>query len=233
MRNITDLSVSQDRMFAADVIPFRFINTESTITAIKQAFNIKEAESLADKVNFSKGEVKLNKKIKILDFLSIEPRRIWFTLVGTSKEANSFYESLRKIIIRFDQNQLFRASKPLTKIEQTVCTVTLDVDLRNVFVSKFLDYLNSSVIEKCSSKSAKAYIHGMIFYTGIFYEIKDPDLTSHNISLYPTYFTIAPRADTPIEEGRFYTMSPTDLDTHLKLIEEFEKLFKETRGQRK
>ena len=227
MKNITDLNVLQDRIFATDVIPFMFINTESTITAIKQAFNIKETEPLVDKVNFSKGEVKLDKKIKILDFLSIAPKRIWFTLYGTSKEADSFYESLREIIIRFDQNQLFRASKPLIKIEQTVCNVTLDVDFRNMFVKKFLDYLNRGVIEKCSFKSAKAHIRGMRFSTEIFYEPKDPDLISHNISLYPTYFTIGSREGTPLEERRFYTTSPTDSNTHLKLIEEFEKLFKD------
>ena len=227
MRKITDLTVLQDRLYAVDIIPFKFINTQSCLTEIKKAFNFKEVEQLSDKVNFTKGEFKLNKKIKILDFLTIEPKRIWFIQHGTSKEANLFYGSLREIIISFDQNQLFGVSKALIKIEQTVCTATLDVDFRNILVKKFLDYLDRSVIEKLSSKSSRAYIRGMRFSTEILYEPKDPDLTSHNVSFYPVYFTIEPRADTPLEERRFYTASPTDSDTHFKLIEEFEKLFKD------
>jgi hypothetical protein len=227
MKTITDLNVLQDRLYATDIIPFRFINTDSCLTAIKQAFNFKEVESLTDKVNFSKGEFKLNNKIKVLDILSIEPKRIWFNLYGTSKEANSFYTSLRKIIISFDQNELFRRSKALMKIEQTICNATLDVDFKNIFAKKLLDYLNWSVLEKFSSDSAKAYIRGMRLSTEIFYEPKDPNVISHNVSLYPVYFTIEPRVDTPIEERRFHTVSPTDSDTHFKLIEEFEKLFKD------
>lgn len=226
MKNITDLIVTQDRLFATDIIPFRFINTESAINKIKQAFNIKEVESLTDKVNFSKGEVYIGKKLNIVESLSIETKRIWFNIVGTSKDANFFYDSLRTIIIQFDQNHLFKKSKPLIKIEQTVCNANLDIDFRNIFVRKFLDYLNKLVIENCSSNSAEAYTSQLSFFTNIFYKIKDPKLIAHNLPLYPTQFIIAHRADTPPEERRFYTISPTDSDTHLKLLEEFEKLFK-------
>ncbi len=227
MKNITDLTVSQDRIFPIDLIPFRSINAESAINKIRQAFNIKEVDSSqADKVNFLRGETKIGKSIKVIDSLSIEPKRIWFTFVGTSKEANLFYESLKGIVVQFDQNQVFRSSKPLTKIEQTVCSVNLDVDFRNIFADKFNNYLNKTVMEGLSSKLTTAHIKGMIFYTDISYQIKDPSLISHNITLYPTYFSIQPRVDTPLEEKRFYTMSPTDSDTHLKLLEEFERLFK-------
>jgi hypothetical protein len=122
---------------------------------------------------------------------------------------------------------MFTESEALIKIEQTICTVTLDVDFSKVFIGKFFDYLNRGVIEKFSSRSAKAFIRGMRFSTEIFYEIKNPDLASYNIPLYPTHLTIEPRIDTPLKEKRFYTASPTDSDTHIKLLEEFENLFKD------
>ena len=58
------------------------------------------------------------------------------------------------------------------------------------------------------------------------FEVTDSSVAELNIESYTKSFTIEPRIGVSLKEKRFFTSSPTDSKTHIKLISEFEKKLK-------
>jgi len=229
MKNISDIIVTKELYYKTDIIPFRYLSTNSAVSYIKDSFNFVELKSLPDSpssINFTTGEFKLKNKLLIIHSLLIEPRRIMLIISGESKDADLLYKKISTIIDKFDYNKLIKKSEPLLKIEQTSCNVELDFDLNKLFNNKFINYLNDNLINKASNEVVNAYNRELTIRSEIIYNKEDPNLKSNNISPLPTFFTIANRIDTNLEDRRYYTVSPTNSDTHFKLLSELEKLFK-------
>ena len=64
------------------------------------------------------------------------------------------------------------------------------------------------------------------FSARISYDLLDSGLREVGVRLVDKTLTIEPRIRTRLEERRYYTLSPTDSETHLELLREFEKAFR-------
>ena len=67
----------------------------------------------------------------------------------------------------------------------------------------------------------------MIYFNGVDLILHKKLFEKHRITISPRVFIIEPRAGTNYDDKIFYAQSPTDSDTHLKILEEFEKAFKD------
>lgn len=228
MENVTDLKVSQVRVFAADIIPISLITANSTADKIKGALSFGEIEvhpttEGKNIIIFQRGELKRDSRLVIINRIVIEPRRIIVDIDGTSKDANEVYEELLTILSGVGTIDLNVLRKPLFVAEGTQCVVTLNFGFDSIFSKEYLEFLKKRVATGAESDIAKAVVRPSIALAEITYEIKDQILLDNKVGLNPKEFRISPRPGAPLDSRRYIIASPFDSDTHLKIIAELDK----------
>ncbi len=233
MKEITDLTVTQIRVFPVYVVPLSRITTKSCIERIRADLSIGEIEPVSfvggtGPVIFRRGEIKGGNRIIVINGMTIEPRRILLEVAGTSKEAHQVYNALLSSIdseIGIDSGKL---QSPLITSEKTQCSATLDFPFWSLFNNSFIEFLNSEVKKKATSKIAKGSVSPLLAEAEISYQITDKTITENKIGMSPKRFTIALRAGTTLEARRYFLSSPFDSDTHLKLVRYLERAITKT-----
>lgn len=233
MKEITDLTVTQIRVFAVDVVPLSKINTKSCIEKIRGDLSVSQIESTPfiggiGPIIFLRGEIKEENRVIVINRIAVEHRRIILEVVGTSKETDHVYDVLLSSIASVADIDLGRLQIPLLIAETTQCVATLDFPFESLFSNSFIELLNSRVKKEATSKIAKGSVRPLVAEVEISYQIKDETLIKHSISMSPKKFTIAPRTGIPLEARRYFLSSPFDSDTHLNLVRDLEEAITRT-----
>ena len=231
MREIVDLKVTQVRLYPIDVLPLTLLLVEKNLAPFRESLRFKSASAREAKperaiIEFLGGEFEHQGKAHLVDRLTIESQRVTLVLYGTSATADAFYEEVRKIVAAADPEVGFPKSGPYVKVDETSCIVTLDVDFRKLFAPALVKFLEKTVRTRTSTDFASSDVLPARFSARVAYELVNPDLRKAGIRLVDKTLTIEPRVTTRPEERRYYTLSPTDSETHLALLREFEKAFK-------
>lgn len=223
MENITDLTVTQIRIFPVDVIPLGIVTTKSCVEKIRDALSVGEIEARPfiegkNIIIFRRGELKTENELIVVNKIEIDPRRIIIEVGGTSKEATQVYEVLLSSLAATTNLNLDHLRMPLLIAETTRCVVALDFTFNALLSNAFIMFLNSKVEKEASDKIARGSVRPMAVAAEITYQIIDKALIDNNISMNPKQFTIAPRPGAPSDAKKYVISSPFDSDTHLKLI---------------
>jgi len=229
LKEITDLIVTQVRVFAPDTIPFRLIGAKSCTETLKSDFRVDEVQTnlfLPDRgsIVFERGEITKENNVVVINRIVIEPRRIILEVAGTSKEASRIYVLLLKSMESTTNIDLTKLKSPMILAETTQCIATLNFRFDSLLDDSFKKFMYDSVAKVASNKMARASVTPIATEFEITYDVEAQALIEHKISLSPKRFTIAPRANTPLEEKRYSTSSPFDSDTHLRLMQDLEKV---------
>jgi len=233
LKNIADLAVTQIRIFPVDVVPLSVITTKSCVEKIRDALSVGGVElrpSIEGKeiFVFRKGELRRENRLTVINKIEVDPRRIIVKVEGTSKDGNEVYEAFLSTVAEVANVGLEDLRTPLLVAETTQCVVTLDFALSALFNSAFVEFLNEKVEQKAYSNLAKASVRPVATAAEITYEITDKILIDNKISMNPKQFNIAPRPGAPLDAKKYVISSPFDSDTHLKLIEELNKVIART-----
>lgn len=235
MKDVTELTVTETRLFKSDVIPFSTLITASNIQTISSSFIFRTIELVEDEnrnvaaIHMKTGEFRHIDKIFPIEILIIEPRRIIFKIKGDSDIAERFYQAIFQSLSKIDPHGQFKQSKPLIKSTETSCIVTLDFLYRDIFSKKMNDFIDKKAYNACSteiSSIADIQILPKNLAFSVHYDLKDKSLRENNVMISPKSLIIEPRVGVSLKEKRFFTASPTDSNTHLKLISELEKSFR-------
>ncbi|MDP2277845.1 MAG: hypothetical protein Q8K51_06445 [Nitrospirota bacterium] len=238
MRDVSELAVMERRLFEMDVIPFRALITASNLSVFTSQFLFKGIELGEDEKNnvtaikMQTGEFKIEDKVYPIEALIIERRSITFKIYATSSVAETFYNSIAEKISNADTSNFFHKDKHLIKTMETSCVVTLDFNHKDIFAKRLNVFLNKRAKEICSSAIGdvgKVTISPRSITFIVDYTVTDENLLNNKINITSKALTIEPRVGISLGEKRFYTVSPTDSDTHLKLLKEVEKLFDGTK----
>lgn len=248
MKNVSDLKVSQIRIFPVDVVPFHYLYAPAAKERIKSAFVFKEAGQTgpqlhlgripspitfpAENLFFGQGEINFENRIYPIESLVIEPRRILTNVVGTSKVSNAFYNALTEILSEFDLDKQFASSSFITIFEETGCDVSLELDVRELLSEQLLALLSSDILPDLGSSQWEARLRGIRLGIEVSFAPKDSVLPDHDISLNPKVVVFQSASGTPINQKRYLTFTPTNSDTHLRLMEKLEKLGQSVKSKR-
>ena len=231
MKDITNLTVTQIRVFPVDVVPLSHIGTKTCIERIRQDLSVSEIGPVPmiggpGPIVFLKGEIKQKDKVVdkvvVINRVAVEPRRILLEVVGTSNHANQVYDALLSSMHAAAKIDLETLRAPLLMAETTQCVATLDFNFESLFSAAFMQVLSNRLKKEATSKVARGSVAPVLAEAEISYEIKDASLTQNRITMSPKKFTIAPRAGTPLESRRYLLSSPFDSDTHLEVFRELE-----------
>jgi hypothetical protein len=220
MKNVTGMYVQQTRLFAPDVVPYRLIITSFGADRLRQALGFGSTnwqENL--EYVFQDGTVEYQGSKISITWASFHDRRIVVQVLGDSGAARAAYAAISEVLAELAPS--FRGVTPLAYTEETSCSAQLGFDWSSLFNPALVDYVSQRARE-FSSEQVGRFIKGMSvrFVLGI--ERKDRELSEHGIPLFDQNLIVEPRADTPLSEHIYYTYSPCDSDTHLRLISELE-----------
>jgi len=228
LKNITDLTVTQIRIFPVDVVPIGAITTKSCVEKVRDALSVGEVEvrpfiEAKEVFLFRKGELKRENRLIVIKKIEIDPRRIIVEVEGTSKDGNGVYEVFLSIVAARANVDLDGLRTPLLVAETTQCVVTLGFTFDALFSSAFVEFLNHKVEKQACSNMARASVRPLATTAAITYEIMDKALVDNKITMNPKQFSIAPRPGAPPDARKYIISSPFDSDTHLKLVDELER----------
>ena len=237
MRDVRELLVVQIRLFPADQIPLDLLAAPSAQQALVESFSFQESgvglpwmgiqiPGTAPSITLPQGEFTDEKGSKVsIRSLEIQPRRIVTRVAGTSEQADAFFRRFREVISELAPERAPDLTDVVYKAEETSCVVTLGFELSQIFRRNVSTFVRRRLARAASAPTIRANVEPTKFTARIAYEVNEPSLKEHGITLNPKEFVIEPRAGTPTKSRIFFTKSPFPSSVHLELIQEFEDLF--------
>ena len=220
MKKLTGMYVQQTRFFASDVVPYHLVITSLGSNRLRQAFGFGSTnwqENL--EYIFQDGTIEHQGRTVPITWASFHDRRILIQVLGNSSAAHAAYSAISEVLTELDPG--FRNATPLVSTEETSCAAQLDFEWTALFNPALVEHVSQRV-QEFSSEQVGRFIKGVSARFTLGIERKSKDLSEHGINLFDQNLIIEPRADTPLSERIYYTYSPCDSDTHLKLVSELE-----------
>lgn len=232
MKNIANMYVMQTRLFPPDVIPFRLVIAPTGAALLYEAFNFRDAtfnQETSDYI-FQDGTLGRtgNADAVPITWLSFRERRMVVQVLGDSEAAHAVYAAVSEKLA--DLTPAFQNHPPLLFSEETSCVAQLDFDWTTLLNPSLVDLVTRHAKSLTTEKIEKA-IRGVSLRFSIGATISE-ELRDYGVTFSDQTIAIEPRADVPLSERIYFTYSPCDSDTHLRLVSELESSLAK-RGTRK
>ena len=226
MKNLTDLIVTQLRLYRADSYSSAHLCTPEMVANLKDLFSFEQAQSDGSSVVLTNGTYKHEQKLIPIHNITIEPRRMIHKIMGESAIADDIYDLLVGKLGSLGLGSRETNYSPLIKTEETSCIATLEVEFFQLFSDTFASFLKTdgNTYFKTDYGLPRAFGLKELSFE-IRYLIADEELGDHSISLGNKLFRLEPRAGVPWKEQRYFTSSPLDSSSHLYLLQRFEEVF--------
>jgi hypothetical protein len=209
------------RLYQPDVLPFAQLQTPSALQRLRDRYAFAQvvpgpAQLLATTGEFSQAGQTAAAPVQQL---SIGSNVIEFQMAAETAVAERFYEDLVKFLQELSGRRE-RQFPEYGRSNQTIAIVTLDVPAEAVFSEKMREYLSQAApafrTDRVEPRLQLTHLQWTVSYTK-----SDPD-----VEYIPKLFTIEPRSGSRAGDKVYFTQSPTDSETHRKLLEQFEHMLK-------
>lgn len=213
--------VMQVRVFAPDVVPYRLIITPLGTNLLKQSFGFRDAswnQENGDYV-FQDGTLEHQGAIVPIIWLGFNDRRIVIQVQGDSGAAHAAYSAVSAILAELVPT--FRDPVPLLFNEETSCSARLDFEWTALLNPVLVGQVTRKVKES-SPKETEMAVKGVTLRFTLGAARKDELLNDYGITIFDQIVAVEPKANVPLSERVYFTYSPCDSDTHLKLVSELE-----------
>jgi hypothetical protein len=231
MKDIKELTVQLVKIFPVDYIPYTHLFRPDFIAHMKKKYLFTKHQMPFEYIPkdtpnlliFLNGEYLCGEKRMIINRLNFEDRKIILEAMASSEVSGEIFSAIAEDIKTFDPTNRFDPSDASFESEKTSCILSLDVHYMSIYSEKMKTFINSSFAPLLEHKYFEIRPKRMRFEVEF-----EPDINlakEERITLAPKDLTIEPRLGQRLNTKMFYSESPFDSDTHLKLLEEFEKIF--------
>lgn len=225
---IIDLRSTLIDLFPVDSLDFMALMLDSFSTAIINKYgcaklNVPPPSGSVGLV-FTLGKVEIHGKVKIIDRIVVEERRIIVTIGGSSDEARVLMKDLILLIASCETRHEIRPISPVLEIDESQSTVQLSIDFSRLVSGSIAE----SIPESLSSRTviAPTSMRAAITPAGLRFKIRylgeNEDLKNHSITMADKYLSIEAREGIGIEAKIFFASAPVKSDTLLELLRSFE-----------
>ena len=222
MREIRLLVTQQVRLFHPDIIPILRLFMPDSGKKVQSLFDFQAVEPIQEEggvtgIAFTGGLYKPNSAV--IEKAVIEPRRISLKMLGDTKTATTVYREIKL------QLQELNGGRPIEEIlctHETATSIVLNFSFERILSTQFVSFLNSA-LAYTKNQWSESFIIPVNLKFAVRYKLTDDGLLKDNVTLLSKELVIEPRAQSSTDERLYWITSPTDTDTHLKLIEELEK----------
>lgn len=227
MRDVRQLTVKQFRIFPADVVPVEIFPGARGIKPLVETLDFRDARvdeqtgelilvaGQVDQGTAAEGGTRISE-------VRLGERRIVVAVHGSSADCTAAFEKISALLSGADPLRRLDNSEPILLTQETDCSVELDFEWHKLVspqLAGFLEedagyYLGSQKIQSRLKQMSLRFLFS--FSSG---EVDVQDL----VVLGDKELVIEPRVGVPLSDQRYYTHSPTDSETHFKLLEELER----------
>lgn len=223
MKNITNMSVIQGRIFAPDAIPYRLITTPSGTNFLKEIFGFGSAALSQENWDYVFQDGTLERKgeggVVPITWVGFNDRRIVVQVLGDSADAHAVYLAISERLVELYPG--FRNAAPLVFNEETSCVARLDFEWTALLSPVVIEQI-AKLVGELSTEDVRRIIKNVNVRFTLGSVASDNSLREYGITLYDPTVIIEPRADVPLSERFYFTSSPCDSDAHLKFVSELE-----------
>jgi hypothetical protein len=224
MRDTAEIEVRQVRIFPMDSLPTGKLIRPAVAQAFKDRFGWEGAEASKE------GDILLRPgllsvpdtdEVVAIRSLQINDRRMILAVAGESAAANRVNGAILEF---FAQATGWKPVEPVVLTQETTCLATLDFEWADLLSPAVVGFARGPMLEALSAAAepARAEIRGLSFSFRISFVDPPPGFAEHGVALADKRLTVEPRTNTPLLERRFFTSSPTDSDTHFRLLTQLE-----------
>ncbi len=230
MREAKYLKTTKVMIFPSDDIYLAGLNSEAAIQKITSTFSLVRAPLSPQFLNqipqlvFQNGVFEYNGNTYIIDQISIDDRKIIINILSPSSVSDLFFNEFRKLLVSIDQREEKSSYDPLISTYETTCILKLDIKL-----DRLIGIIRAKEIEELISTKHSHGASISLIPTSVRFQISYNDIPEkyikNKISISDKPFLIELREKTNPDDQIYYTVSPTDSDTHLEILKALEKMF--------
>lgn len=158
--------------------------------------------------------------------LSIQPNLIELQIAAETKIADAYLLDLESFLRALDPKK--SALDQYTTTHQTIVIAKLDVPFEALISDQLRSFIAQNVQPALKLKDAAPHIQLAHLSWQVTYR---PESTDYNYI--PKALTFEPRIGGKQSENLYFTQSPTDFETHMRLLQEFEAAFRQKRQPRR
>ncbi len=218
MLDFVDMVSMARYLFAPGTLPLTNLLMKSNLKNIETMLSFQTMQVGADVNHFQliagMGEVNgVAIQQLVIDAVSIN-----LTVTGDQADLSNAYETVCKFLIEIDSKRRMEKPKLYTTAYQTQSTVKLSIPYERLIAPEFMKFLKAKtrILKPVDASSAEFHLANLSF------QVKYTPNTEI-YSLLPKVLTIEPRAGSDPKENIYYVLTPTDSNTHRRLVEELEK----------
>ncbi|MEL7556577.1 MAG: hypothetical protein AAGU26_10375 [bacterium] len=220
MVKIRDLLVTQVYIFKSEELPDASIESITSINNIKEHYQFQTIVPPNNKiVIYNNGIYTFQDRIYVIKSLTIEARRIIFTISGISEIADSFFSDLLALLIPFDNYNSSKRYLPLIKTEETTTIVELSHSFSQLINNSSIAAFVKQLPELIDSKGCTLQVMPIGMRIKISYLNIPENYSSNSIRLSEKELTIEHRINTPESDNTFFIKSPNASSAHLHLLD--------------
>ena len=225
MKQPRELRVLQIRVFETDVLGYASFRVQQALHEIRSRYGFGTAPgpdlAVSAPLLFAFGKFVHDGTDYLINTLIIEDRRVLLDLTAGSEVCSAFFEDLREVLCGLDLRKPSTPYEPMLRVEETTCVAEFDFELDQLLsnpLREFAGDLNAAVqLQDTSVLLVPSIIRFSIRYMDVAEELK-----RHQVSLLDKDFRIELRANTDPADRVYFTHSPLDSDTHLRLVRDLE-----------
>jgi hypothetical protein len=223
--------IHQVLLMRFDEIPLSLLIQRSTLSRLTALFEFNEievAQSQAGKqiVNAQVGVFRNDVGDRPISKLVLEERRILLDLEGTSIDADKVISKLRQFLAEVASRSDTEFLQPIVKAEESEVVARLEFPAERLFAPELVRFIEDEFTHAASSDKARAVISPAQVLFLVQYKTADLQLDDYRIGLSRKEFILGPRPGLPLTEQIYASKAPVDTATHLRVLEELEKIFR-------
>lgn len=223
MAEILQLFSITRRLYKPDVLPLAQLQLESSMKRLKERYKFAGAMLAGGlQVIVSAGEFLAEGSSTPVPIqqVAFSSNAIDVQLLGETNAAEQLQHDLANFLAEVSGRQEISFPEYARSV-QTVAIVRLDVPVEALFSEKLSRYVAQAAapafkLEDAESHVQLAHLQWVVSYTR----------SATDYSYEPKLFTIEPRFGSRPSDRVYYTQSPTDSDTHRRLLDQFEEMLR-------
>jgi len=214
------------RLYSPVSVPWNELLLSTNLGRLGETYKFKEigqvaADGLdaATAVVAKSGEFSVSDTVLPVVQLAIQPNLVEAQLATETEGADAFLRDLERFLKGLDPNKNAEL-QPYTTTHQTIAIVKLQVPFEALLSDRLREFLAKKAQPMLKLPDAEAHIR----LTHLNWQVTFQ--TDSNDYIYqPKALALEPRAGSKPSDNLYYTHSPTDFATHMKLLQEFEATF--------
>jgi hypothetical protein len=229
MKEIKYLKTTQAMVFPSDDIYFYGLNSEPAIQKILSAYSLSRVPLPPQfpiqlpQLIFQNGIFANDKNTYIIEQLSIDDRKIIINILSSSDISDLFFKELKKLLMSLDLRDDKGSYEPLVRTYETTCILKLDIKLNRLISNVKLNEIEELIATTHNYGAKISFIPFSVRFQISYNDIPEK-LVKNKISISDKSLLIELRDKTDPDDQIYFTVSPTDTETHLELLKTIEKM---------